>query len=197
MARTVPSRPLTDAPGFLTGQVLIAMTTLTDPRFAQSVILMCAHTPDGAMGIVVNRPLAEPRFEDLLRQLDVEPAPPARMIRLHAGGPVDNGRGFVLHTADWTAEDSLKVDDRLVLTASMDILKAIAGGGGPRACFLALGYAGWGPGQLDEEIQENSWLSAPADEELVFDGDHDTKWRRAMAKLRVDPALLADRAGHA
>jgi putative transcriptional regulator len=149
------------------------------------------------MGIVVNRPLASPDFEDLLRQLGVDPLPPARTIRMCAGGPVDNARGFVLHTTDWTTEGSLQVDDRLALTASLDILKAIATGGGPKQGVLALGYAGWGPGQLDAEIQQNAWLSAPADLPVLFDADDDTKWRRALAALHVDPLLLSGIAGHA
>jgi putative transcriptional regulator len=182
---------------FLTGQLLIAMPAMADPRFAQSVIYLCAHTPEGAMGLVLNRPLKRPSFEDLLRQLEVAPLPPARRIRLCAGGPVDNARGFVLHTTDWTGEGSLRVDDGLALTASLDVLKAIAEGGGPREGILALGYAGWGPGQLDAEIQQNAWLSVSADETIVFDGDHDTKWRRAFAKLNIDPLLLSDAAGHA
>ena len=188
-----------DDPGgaFLTGQLLIAMPAMGDPRFAQSVIYVCAHTPDGAMGIVVNRPLERPSFGDLLRQLNVVPAPPARQIRLCQGGPVENARGFVLHTTDWTGEGSLRVTDSTALTASLDVLKAIAEGGGPREGLLALGYAGWGPGQLDAEIQQNAWLSVPADDDLVFDSDFDTKWRRAFAKLRIDPLLLSEAAGHA
>ncbi len=182
---------------FLTGQLLIAMPAMADPRFAQSVIYLCAHTREGAMGLVLNRPLQRPSFDALLRQLDVAPLPPARRIRLCSGGPVDNARGFVLHTADWTGEGSLRVDDGLALTASLDVLKAIAEGGGPREGILALGYAGWGPGQLDAEIRQNAWLSVPADETIVFDGDHDTKWRRALGKLNIDPLLLSDAAGHA
>jgi putative transcriptional regulator len=149
------------------------------------------------MGLVLNRPIVKPSFEELLKQLDVAPVPPARRIRLCAGGPVDNARGFVLHTSDWVGEGSLKVNEALALTASLDVLKVIAEGGGPRQCILALGYAGWGPGQLDKEIHENAWLSAPADELLVFDDDHETKWRRALAKLHIDPLLLSDAAGHA
>ena len=193
----VPSPVLDGDDVFLTGQLLIAMPSLSDPRLSQSVIYMCAHTEDGAMGIVVNRPLKRPRFDDLLKQLDVEPLPPARRIRLCSGGPVDNSRGFVLHTADWTGDGSLRVDDGLALTASLDVLKEIARGGGPREGVLALGYVGWGPGQLDEEIQQNTWLSAPADEHLVFDTEHETKWRRALGKLRIDPLLLSGAAGHA
>ena len=181
----------------LAGQVLIAMPSMGDPRFARSVIYVCAHTDEGAMGIVVNRPLASPSFEDLLRQLKVDPVPPARKIRLCSGGPVDNARGFVLHTADWTDDASLRVDDRLALTASLDILKAIATGGGPRKGLLALGYAGWGPGQLDIEIGQNTWLSAPVDLDVLFDAEHDTKWRRALATLHIDPMLLSATAGRA
>jgi len=182
---------------FLTGQLLIAMPAMADPRFAQSVIYLCAHTPEGAMGLVLNRPLERPRFDDLLRQLEVAPVPPARRIRLCAGGPMDNARGFVLHTTDWTGDGSLRVDDAVALTASLDVLKAIAEGHGPREGLLALGYAGWGPGQLDAEIQQNAWLSVPADETLVFDADHDTKWRRALGKLHIDPLLLSGSVGHA
>ena len=188
---------ISDPSGFLTGQVLIAMPAMADPRFSLSVIYLCALTAEGAMGLVVNRPVVNPTFGDLLKQLNVEPHPPAREIRLCAGGPVENGRGFVLHTVDWTGEGSLRVNQDLALTASLDVLQVIAGGGGPRECVLALGYAGWGPGQLDREIHQNAWLSGPADEPLLFDGDHDTKWRRALAKLHVDPLLLSDVAGHA
>ena len=180
----------------LTGQLLIAMPGLSEP-FDRSVIYMCAHTDEGAMGIVLNRPLKEPSFNDLLRQLDVEPTPPARQIRLCQGGPVDGARGFVLHTADWTGDGSLRVDEKVALTASLDVLKAIAGGGGPKEGILALGYANWGPGQLDTEIQANAWLSAPANLELVFDADHRTKWRRALATLKIDPLMLSGAAGHA
>jgi putative transcriptional regulator len=190
-------RGAAQAEGFMTGHLLIAMPAMADPRFVQSVIYVCAHTPDGAMGLVVNRPIVKPSFDDLLRQLEVAPVPPARRIRLCAGGPVDNARGFVLHTLDWTGEGSLRVDEALALTASLDVLKAIAEGGGPREGLLALGYAGWGPGQLDNEIQQNAGLSGAADETLVFDGGHDTKWRRALGKLKIDPLLLSGVAGHA
>ena len=185
---------------WLAGQLLIAMPALAGSLFARSVIYMCAHTPDGAMGLILNQPLASPSFEDLLHTLGVEPRPPARSIRLHSGGPVDNGRGFVLHTRDWTGEGSLPVDDHVALTASLDVLKAIAEGGGPEQGLLALGYSGWGPGQLDREIQENSWLSTPLaadDLPLLFDSDHESKWKRALARMGVDPTLLSGAAGHA
>ena len=181
----------------LTGQILIAMPSLTDPNFVQTVILVCAHSAEGAMGIVLNRSLDQPSFENLLQQLDIAPVPPQREIRLCAGGPVENVRGFVLHTADWMVENTLRVDADLGLTTSLDVLKAIAEGHGPRECLLALGYAGWGPGQLDAEFSANSWLSVQADEALVFDADNATRWRRAMQKLHIDPASLSPVAGHA
>ena len=195
MARSKPSTPAAD--GFLTGQLLIAMPAMADPRFSQSVIYICAHTAEGAMGLVVNRPVVKPTFEDLLKQLNVAPHPPARQVLLCAGGPVENARGFVLHTIDWTGEGSLRVNEDLALTASLDVLQVLASGGGPRECVLALGYAGWGPGQLDREIQQNAWLSGPADEPVLFDANHDTKWRRALAMLHVDPLMLSHAAGHA
>jgi putative transcriptional regulator len=173
------------------------MPNMQDPRFARSVICLCAHSDDGAMGIVLNKPLDRLTFDDLLKQLDLDPIPPQRRIRLMAGGPVENGRGFVLHTTDWATEGSLTVQPGLALTASVDILKAIAGGGGPREGVLALGYAGWGPGQLESEIQQNAWLSVPADERLLFGAAPDTLWRDALAKLHIDPALLSSVAGRA
>lgn len=200
MARRAYSRSIpatTPDEGYLGGQILIAMPGMQDPRFAKSVICICAHSPEGAMGIVLNRPLEGLTFDDLLKQLGLEPVPPQRRIRLHQGGPVEGGRGFVLHTADWSSEQSLAVTGELVLTASVDILKAIAGGGGPRLGLLALGYAGWGPGQLEAEIQANAWLSVPADEALLFGDRPGDKWQQAMAKLKIDPLLLSGAAGHA
>lgn len=195
----VPSvSPLPDDDGaYLTGQLLIAMPSLDDPNFDRSVIYLCAHSDEGAMGLVINRPLREPSFLELLRQLKVETQPAAREIRLCHGGPVDHARGFVLHSSDWLGEGTLQVDDEVALTASLDVLKAFAEGGGPRAGLLALGYANWGPGQLDEELQNNVWLSAAASEDLIFGTDPDTTWRRALASLRVDPTLLSSVAGHA
>jgi len=183
--------------GYLGGQLLVAMPSMQDPRFTRSVICVCAHSADGAMGIVLNKPLDNLSFEDLLKQLDVQPLPPQRQIRLLAGGPVEGGRGFVLHTTDWSSEGSLKVTGDLALTASVDILKAIAEGGGPRHGILALGYAGWGPGQLEDEIARNAWLNVAADEALLFEGTPDEKWRKALAKMRIDPLLLSGHAGHA
>jgi putative transcriptional regulator len=149
------------------------------------------------MGIVLNRPLQQPSFGQLLKQLEIMPHPPSRSITLCAGGPVETQRGFVLHSADWTAEATLRVSDDTALTASVDILKAIAGGGGPRDCILALGYAGWGPGQLDGEMLQNAWLSAPVDATLLWGGDAAAKWRHALGRLGIDPLLLSSAAGRA
>jgi putative transcriptional regulator len=182
---------------YLTGHLLIAMPGMQDPRFDHSVVCLCAHSADGAMGLVLNRPLPGMVFDDLLRQLAVEPVPPQRRIRMLDGGPVESGRGFVLHTDDWSTDGSMPVVPGLMLTASVEILQAVASGGGPKDCVLALGYAGWAPGQLEDEIQRNAWLNVPADGSLVFRDDTSATWDAALAKLRVDPALLSGTAGHA
>jgi putative transcriptional regulator len=183
--------------GYLTGQLLVAMPQMRDPRFARSVIYMCAHSPDGAMGLVVNRRVGTITFEDLLQQLNIGPNHRADEIRVHFGGPVEQGRGFVLHSSDYLQSGSLRVDDQMALTATLDILKEMASGGGPRRSLLALGYAGWGPGQLDSEIQANGWLHVDSDERLVFDDDLTNKWERAIGKLGIDISLLSSEAGHA
>lgn len=198
-----PTRPQTPRgalpheAAWLSGQVLIAMPSMQDPRFAQTVIYLCAHSPDGAMGLVINKPMEKLSFDELLTQLDITPTPPARRIKVQAGGPVDTVRGFVLHTADWLQDGSLRVDEAMALTASIDVLREIAKGGGPRESLLALGYAGWGPGQLDREITENAWLSAPADEALIFTEALEGRWRAALARLGIDPLLLSGTAGRA
>jgi putative transcriptional regulator len=182
----------------LAGQLLIATTALISEPFAQSVVLMCAHSAEeGAMGIVINRRLAEPGVENLLGQLGIEPTTPRRHIELCAGGPCDTSRGFVLHSSDWQGDGSLIVDETMSLTASLDVLKALAEGEGPKRALLALGHAAWQPGQLEREMEENSWITAPSTVEIVFDRDHDTKWRRALGTLRIEPILLSGRAGHA
>lgn len=194
----MPREPTSPEPdGFLTGQLLIAMPSLTGPPFAGSVIYLCAHNAEGAMGLVINQPLRRPSMDDLLRQLDITPSPPARHFPLCFGGPVDGARGFVLHSADWTGSSSLRVAGDVSLTASLDVLQAMAEGGGPREGLLALGYAGWGAGQLDDEIAANAWLSLPATPDILFGPDPEGKWRRALATLRIDPLLLSPAAGHA
>lgn len=185
------------ASGYLSGQLLIAMPTMQDARFARSIVFMCAHTADGAMGLVINRLLGKLTFPELLEQIGIPTSRPIENVRVHFGGPVESGRGFVLHSADFRTEGTLVVEGGIALTASVDILKAIAEGRGPRHSLLALGYAGWGPGQLESEIQANGWLNVQADDALVFDGDLDTKWERAMSKLGVDSSMLSGAAGHA
>ena len=181
----------------LKGQLLIAMPAMADPRFERAVIYMCAHSSQGAMGLIVNRLVDYINFPDLLEQLNIELSAPTQRIRVHAGGPVESSRGFVLHSADYFGDATLTVSDDIALTASLNVLKAIAEGGGPRRSLLALGYAGWGPGQLDGEIQANAWLHAPADHHLVFGGDLEAKWTGAVAKLGIDLSLLSSDAGHA
>ena len=195
----------TSAEGFLDGHLLIAMPSMADKRFARSVVYVCAHSADGAMGIVVNRLAPEISFRELLVQLDIvqtgkERHLPADVdeVRVHRGGPVETGRGFVLHSADFYLENStLPIDDGVCLTATLEILRAIAEGRGPGKALLALGYAGWAPGQLETEIQANGWLHSPADGALLFDDDLDSKYERALAKIGIHPAMLSMDAGHA
>jgi putative transcriptional regulator len=191
--------------GYLDGQMLIAMPTMRDERFARSVIYVCAHSSEGAMGIVVNQPAPNIRFSELLVQLEVIPAadliqlpPRAGVIKVLKGGPVETGRGFVLHSADFYIENStLPIDNGICLTATLDILKAIARGKGPQSAVLALGYAGWAPGQLEGEIQENGWLHCSADPELIFGTDIDGKYSKALRKIGIEPGKLSSQSGHA
>ncbi len=183
--------------GYLTGELLVAMPQMQDPRFARTVVFICAHTSDGAMGLVINKLVDSVSFPDLLEQLNIGDEPVKQDILVHFGGPVETGRGFVLHTPDYVQDATLVVDDTMALTATVDILKAIADGEGPQSSLLALGYAGWAPGQLDSEIQANGWLSVPADRQLVFGADHDSKWERAMGKMGIDFSMLSGDAGHA
>jgi putative transcriptional regulator len=189
--------PESTGDGYLVGQLLIAMPMMEDPRFAHSVIYMCAHNADGAMGLVVNKELESLSFSELLEQVGVDAPPAEKEIRVHFGGPVETGRGFVLHTADYDQGGTLTVDHAFAVTASIDILRDIADGKGPDRSLLALGYAGWGPGQLDAEIQANGWLHAPAEPSLVFDADIDAKWQKAIAVLGIDPSMLTGQSGHA
>ena len=182
---------------YLSGQLLIAMPGMTDPRFEKSVIYVCVHNSDGAMGLVINRAIDSLTFPELLQQLEIDPAAGNDPIRVLFGGPVEQARGFVLHSPDYLQDASLVVDENVALTATIDILRAIAEGKGPANCLLALGYAGWGAGQLDSEIKSNGWLSVDADADLVFGCGLDEKWERAMAKIGIDPRMLSDDAGHA
>jgi len=181
----------------LTGQLLIAMPAMPDPRFAHSVIFMCMHDERGAMGIIVNQVVDGLDFEKLLEQVGIKDDPPKRRIAIHVGGPVESGRGFVLHSSDYGLDSTLDVDGGIRLTQSIEVLKEISRGGGPRRCLLALGYAGWGPGQLEREIKQNGWLNVAADEELIFGAAIDDKWRLALAKMGIDPTMLSSSAGRA
>lgn len=175
----------------LSGKLLIAMPGMGDPRFEKTVVFLCAHSEDGALGLVVNRRAGAVKREDLFRQLEIEPGPGAGGA-IHYGGPVETGRGFVLHSADWVApEATLEVDGSYSMTATVDVLKAIAAGQGPRRSMIALGYSGWGGGQLEGELRQNGWLTCDADEEIVFGADDGAKWAAALAKLGIDPAALS------
>ncbi len=192
-------------PGYLDGQILVAMPTIRDDRFSRTVIYLCAHSSEGAMGIVINQPAPHIDFGDLLVQLEVIPDNKLIELPLRAGevkvlkgGPVETGRGFVLHSADFFIENStLPIDNGICLTATLDILKAIARGQGPESAVLALGYAGWAPGQLESEIHANGWLNCDADPELVFSTRAELKYESALRKIGVDPAKLSSDAGHA
>lgn len=181
----------------LTGKLLIAMPGMPDDRFDKTVIYICAHGPEGAMGLVLNRALENMTFPDLLEQLNIAPLNLGEPIQVHFGGPVEEGRGFVLHSPEYMKDTTMLVDDQVALTATVDILRDMADGHGPRRTMVALGYAGWGPGQLDSEILANGWLHVTPDEDLVFDDDLDHKWERAMAKIGIDPRMLSEDAGHA
>lgn len=181
---------------FFENKLLLAMPIMMDPRFERSVIYMCSHDESGAMGLVVNRALDQLNFEGLLEQLAIETEGEVPDIAVHAGGPVEPGRGFVLHSADFVQESTLIVSQTLALTATVDILRALAEGHGPQHHLLALGYAGWGSGQLEQEVQENAWMIAEPDDEILFNTELDLKWPRAMAMLGVDVAMLSSDAGH-
>jgi putative transcriptional regulator len=199
-------KPMKDeAGGYLDGQLLVAMPGMTDDRFVRSVIYVCAHSAEGAMGIVLNRPASDLNFPDLLVQLEIVPDAeriklPQRVGRMPVlmGGPVETSRGFVLHSPDFYIDQStLPIDEGICLTATVDILRAIAKGEGPQSAVLALGYAGWSAGQLESEIQANGWLNCPADPELIFHSALDLRYTMALRKIGVDPAMLSMDAGHA
>lgn len=182
----------------LTGKFLIAMPDMGGQPFERSVIYMCAHSDEGAMGLIVNKPQPEIRFADLLEQLEIPRSDTARDIRVHFGGPVDHARGFVLHSSDYHSEaGTLDVDDGIGMTATLDVLEDIANGTGPHASLLALGYAGWAPGQLEDEIAANGWLIAEARRDIIFGRANEHKWTAALKLLGIDPLLLTGGAGRA
>jgi putative transcriptional regulator len=184
--------------GFFSGQLLIAMPGISDPRFERALILVCAHDNEHAMGLALNRPIEGLTVPDLLERLGIKSTitPPPDLVLM--GGPVERERGFVLHTGDYRREHSLEVGADVALTATREVLEAMAGNNGaPSRSLLALGYAGWGAGQLENEIKQNVWLTCEADEDLIFDHDYDHKWGRALTKLGVDPQRLSSAAGRA
>lgn len=184
--------------GYLEGQLLVAMPSMGDPRFARTVIYVCSHDDKGAMGLVINKPYPGLTFPNLLSQLGIEPTTDNEII-VRLGGPVETGRGFVLHSTDYLRQGSVTIDGDagIGLTATLDVLRAIASGTGPQRSLFALGYAGWGPGQLDTEIQDNAWLSAPADSDLIFTPEIDNLWDQAVRKIGIDIAKLSTVSGHA
>ena len=185
---------------YLTGSLLLAMPSMTDPRFDRGVIFLCSHDKNGAMGIVINTPHENLRFGELVEQLDIDPLDENTDLDetlVHCGGPVEPGRGFVLHSADYVQDSTLIISETHALSATVDILRAIAEGHGPLKHLVALGYAGWGPGQLEQEIQQNAWMTADADDEIIFNTDFEQKWPRAMAMLGVDISMLSSLSGHA
>lgn len=189
---TAESAPLLD------GKLLIAMPGMGDPRFEKAVIFMCAHSEDGALGLIINKPAPDLEFGALLEQLDLKVGPPRRDIRVHLGGPVEHGRGFVLHSGDYTSENStLQVSKRFGMTATLDVLEGLARGDGPGSALLALGYSGWGPGQLESEILANGWLTCDATPEIVFSDDDEAKWSAALSSMGVDARMLSSEAGRA
>jgi len=182
----------------LTGKILIAMPGMGDPRFAHSIVYMCAHSADGAMGLIVNKTMGQMTFADLLEQLSIDQSDQSRPMPLHFGGPVEGGRGFVLHSAEYRSQIStLPVDDFFSMTATLDVLEEMAQGQGPDKALMALGYSGWAPGQLEAEIADNGWLICDAGFDLVFDLADDKKWEAALNSLGVDPLTLSASAGRA
>jgi putative transcriptional regulator len=185
-----------ESPPFLTGQFLLAMPGIGDPRFSKAVIAMCAHDDRGALGIGIGHLVPEIKLHDLLGQLEVDPGV-APDTPVHYGGPVEPQRGFVLHSQDWGGEDSILVDGRWTLTSTLDVLRAIAEGRGPSRFIVSLGYAGWGEGQLDEELTRHGWFATQGNEALLFDTPVETRWTRGFADAGIDVRLLAPTTGHA
>jgi putative transcriptional regulator len=189
--------PVAASSTWLTGQLLIAMPGMPDLRFARAVIYLCSHGPNGAMGLVLNRLFTEATFPILLEQLNITMSDETPDLPVHFGGPVETGRGFVLHTSDYLHEGTTQIDDNICVSATIEILQAIADGHGPERVMMALGYTGWGSGQLDDEMMANGWLTAPADDDILFGDNIERKWEHALAKMGISPVMLSGDAGHA
>ena len=182
----------------LTGKLLVAMPALGDPRFDRAVILICDHSPRGAIGLMVNKPLADITFSDLMSQMDIPQSGAGRPIRILFGGPVERARGFVLHSPEYSGgQATIRVGDAFGMTATLDVLEALAKGDGPAQAFLALGYSGWGPGQLEGEIARNDWLTAEASPGLIFGSADGAKWAAALKEIGIDPLTLSPISGRA
>lgn len=182
----------------LTGKLLIAMPGMGDARFDKAVVFLCLHSPEGTMGLIINKPAPDLDFNNLLMQLDIRPREGHPHAPLFFGGPVETGRGFVLHSGEYRGEDgTLEVDDSFAMTATKNILEDIAAGQGPQKTLTSLGYSGWGPGQLESELQQNAWLTCDADQQIVFAPDHSAKWQAALAKLGINPLMLSAEGGRA
>ena len=183
----------------LTGKLLIAMPGMEDPRFSGSVVFLCVHSPGQSMGLIINKQMEEITFAEMMEQLEIPSEGPPPDVPVCYGGPVELRRGFVLHSSDYRprGEEALRVDHRFAMTGTLEVLEDIAVGRGPRRALMALGYSGWGEGQLEEEIQRNDWLTADATMELVFDTPMDRKWDAALESLGVTSLTLSSEAGHA
>lgn len=182
---------------YLTGKFLVAMPGMQDPRFEDTILYVCGHDSTGAMGLVVNKVIESISYRGLLDQLDIEVEGQVPNIPIHFGGPVEMGRGFVLHSSDYVHDSSVKISDDVTLTATIDILKDIANNKGPKYSLLALGYTGWSPGQLENEMKENGWLEIPGDVDILFKTNLDMKRSKALIKLGIDPSMLSNVSGHA
>mgnify|MGYP001217576395 CR=1 FL=1 len=195
---TGDNKPDAPAPGnWLTGQMLVAMPGMGDPRFERSVIYICSHSPSGAMGLIVNRLFGDADFPMLLEQLNIKPTGSIPDIPIQFGGPVEMGRGFILHSGDYLHEGTTRIDDTVAVTATTEIIQDIANGKGPARALMILGYAGWSSGQLEDELKRNGWLTTSMDEDILFDRNLDTKWDRAMAKIGITPSMLSETQGNA
>lgn len=183
---------------FLEGKLLIALPSMSDPRFEKSVIFMCAHSADGAMGLIINKPIEGLGFHELVKNLDMPVTEKTPEFPILFGGPVETGRGFILHSSGYEGGSStMPVTDDVSLTATLDILRAMAEGHGPERAVFALGYSGWGPGQIENEIRANGWVHCDADSKIVFDANMDQKWSAALRKLGIDLSVLSSNAGRA
>jgi putative transcriptional regulator len=193
-----PNPRAIEGESFLEGKLLIAMPGMSDPRFEKSVIFMCAHSGDGAMGIIVNKPVAGVSFQDMMRKLELQVTPGAPNFPVLYGGPVETGRGFVLHSGEYDSSDAtLPVSEDVSLTTTLDILRAIGNGRGPEKAIFALGYAGWSPGQIEDEIRSNGWIHCDSDLDLLFNTNLGGKWATALGKLGIGASGLSAHAGHA